>query len=340
MSNNFQCVEQNHSYFYQTPNLIDDLGLDPYTHRVYCALKRITGDHHACTMSIKNLADRCQMSVRKVQESKKILSSIFPSLGKPLIKIHHRFSESGDPDTDLIIIVDVWPENMAHYSRQNELKNSLGVVHNMHQGGAPGAPKEEPFKEEPSKETKNDKSKEKESSSFRFSSFSKEKKEEKEPKGYQEIENLFKSHQIDLNSEDDLNHYPKKIDVYTWLKHHSLPNLISTITYALQMKPKSLAKYIQKLLSSKYYVKLTSIENNKALASNVIKEGSSHLKMLKSCVEDNYLKDSYSYSLDEAIFKQLLIRSIERAQNRSKDEDYTMEDMENMLKEHLTSSHP
>jgi hypothetical protein len=142
-----------HKYRTEMPNIIDELELDPYEHRLYCKYKRIAGDQGMCIKSNKNLAGECKMSVRKLQQVKKSLTEPREILGgKPLITITERKTAKGDPDTDLIQIVDVWEENFLFFIQKRSkgrASRAPGVVHQVHEGGASHAPKEELTKEEP-----------------------------------------------------------------------------------------------------------------------------------------------------------------------------------------------
>jgi hypothetical protein len=142
-----------HKYRTEMPNIIDELDLDPYEYRLYCKYKRIAGDQGMCIKSNKNLAAECSMSVRKLQQIKKSLTEPRELLsGKPLITITERKTVRGDPDTDLIKIIDIWPENFLFFIQKKSkggASPARGVVHKVHEGGAPHAPKEELTKEEP-----------------------------------------------------------------------------------------------------------------------------------------------------------------------------------------------
>ena len=132
----------------EIPNIIDDLNLDPYEFRVYMKYKRIAGDGGACWKSNAAIADECHISTRTLQRVKKQLASPYEELnGLPLIKIEHRKTEEGDPDTDLITIVDLWPLNFKKYYGGGD-SQSPGVVTHSHQGGDSQSPKEDPSKED------------------------------------------------------------------------------------------------------------------------------------------------------------------------------------------------
>lgn len=142
-----------HKYRTEMPNIIDELELDPYEFRLYNKYKRIAGDQGMCIKSSKNLAAECKMSVRKLQQVKKALAEPRELLGgKPLIKITERKTKRGDPDTDLVEIMDIWPDNFLYFIQKTNgggASHAPGVQHKMREGTAPDASKEEQTKEEP-----------------------------------------------------------------------------------------------------------------------------------------------------------------------------------------------
>ena len=154
---NIQIRERNPSHNYRTeiPNIIHELDLDPYEFRVYAIIKRHAGDNGACTRSYSKMSEECKMSVRKFQKCIKNLCAVNPILGKPLIYVIERKTQLGDRDTNLLEIEDIWPENMDMFRIKRTYSDggggacgAPGVVHVVHQGGAPGAYKEEHIKEE------------------------------------------------------------------------------------------------------------------------------------------------------------------------------------------------
>ncbi len=163
---NFSIKEENSNHKWRTeiPNIVFTLKLTPIQFVVYAALKKSAGDHGICTKSVKTIAEICQISVRKVHQTIKELCEVNPIINKSLIIKSHRFSEFGDKDTNSITIIDLWPINFeerggsaqyapphAQYARPSA-PDAGGVVHNMHQGGAPRAHKEEPLKNNLSEE--------------------------------------------------------------------------------------------------------------------------------------------------------------------------------------------
>jgi hypothetical protein len=145
-----------HHYRHEIPNIIDELlDLDPYEYRLYAKYKQIAGDSGECFRSNARLAKECKMGITKLKDAKKKLSSPFPKINnKPLIHTTPRISESGDPDTDLIVIIDIWPENMYYLSKKFNKGGSPGnggVGRQETEGGSPGDYKEEHSKKNPIK---------------------------------------------------------------------------------------------------------------------------------------------------------------------------------------------
>lgn len=139
----FQVVEKKPDHHYRTeiPNIIFQLGLDPYELTAYSFLKLIAGDYGKCWCTIKTLAEKAKMSERKLQECLKKLSS--PLLnGMPLIVVTQRKKADGSNDSNIIEITDIWSAN-GKYFRQGAPNAGGGAQHAP--GGAPGAVKEEPL---------------------------------------------------------------------------------------------------------------------------------------------------------------------------------------------------
>jgi len=143
--NNFQIEDGSslHKYRTETPNIVYDLDLDPYEGWLYSHLKRIAGDQGACFASNKTLAIKSKISERKVKDCKNSLSQ------KGLIKITERKKANGSPDTTLIQIIDLWPQNFVHFQKKfSRACGARGVGHVVPEGRACGARKEEPIEEE------------------------------------------------------------------------------------------------------------------------------------------------------------------------------------------------
>lgn len=154
-------MSDNHSNFTMIPHLIDDLGLDVYQFRVYCAIKRAAGSQGNCMKSYPNLAKQCGISERKLIQTVNELCEINQIVHKSLISRQRRKKENGDSDTCILIVNDVWNEN------KSKIKEKFGgapyappgaqdappLVHGMHHPGAPYAPKEYTIKKIPLKKT-------------------------------------------------------------------------------------------------------------------------------------------------------------------------------------------
>ena len=149
-----------HKYRTEIPNIITDLlRLNVYQKAVYFEYKRMAGDAGSCYKSNKKIAYDLDISVRKLQYTKQELAEPWNQLnGKPLIKITERKTEKGDRDTDLVEIIDIWEENFLYYYQKKykgAAQHTQGVLHDVQEGIAPGAHKEELFKEDLFKELTN-----------------------------------------------------------------------------------------------------------------------------------------------------------------------------------------
>jgi len=99
-------------YYSQIPHLIDDLGLSVYGFRLYCHLKRVTGEDGQSWQSTKTLATCCNMSIGSVVLAKQEL------VDNRLIKITETKSKHGGRDYHLITIVDIWKRNINLFSKE------------------------------------------------------------------------------------------------------------------------------------------------------------------------------------------------------------------------------
>jgi hypothetical protein len=170
------------SHFYMMPNIIHELGLDPYEFMVYSLLKRIAGEGGYSIYSNTKLAQMAQMSKAKFKEVKTKLASIFPHINCPLIQVFERKTISGDSDTNNIVLVNIWGINDKFYEEKKRIKDeknqkkeggvghntTQGVGHNMTEGGSQGGPKEYSSQENDLKKEKKERKKESEHSEVRF----------------------------------------------------------------------------------------------------------------------------------------------------------------------------
>ena len=103
-------------FFSLFPNIIDDLDLNPYEYRLYGALKRMAGEKGECFCSNKFLSKKTGISLRQLQYTKKSLSLPRKELnGKSLIQCIPQKNEKNLKTTSIIILNNIWDENMIHY---------------------------------------------------------------------------------------------------------------------------------------------------------------------------------------------------------------------------------
>lgn len=117
-------------YFFQVPNMVDDMGLDVHSFRLYCHLKRVAGEAGACWQSTDTLASACKMSKGMIASCKNVLREA------GLIEVNTKPTKHGGRDLHLITIMDVWERNRLYNvqktpssphelaSSPHELKNS------------------------------------------------------------------------------------------------------------------------------------------------------------------------------------------------------------------------
>ena len=110
MNNLISESRDDHKYFCQIPNMVDDIGLSVYAFRLYVHLKRVAGEEGECWQSTKTLADNCRMSIGAVVNAKKEL------IEQRLIDVESMEKAGGGRPYHLIRIADIWPKNMARYA--------------------------------------------------------------------------------------------------------------------------------------------------------------------------------------------------------------------------------
>ena len=154
-------------YFHQLPNLVDDLGLDPYEYRLYGHMMRIIGREGACWKGSPAIAEQCGMSLGKVSQVKRQLAE------RGLIRVERRNTDNGE--ADWITVVDIWVYNMQVYSAPADqrpeaieaIRRNLAAAaspYPVHRANTPLSPHESPLSPHESPlsphETKNIESKE------------------------------------------------------------------------------------------------------------------------------------------------------------------------------------
>lgn len=118
MGNN-RIVNQNRlgKYYWQTANLIDDLGLSVYAFRLYCHLVRVSSLDNV-DIATRALAKSCSISIGKVCQAKTELEAA------KLISITPMKGNRGRP-FHIITILDIAERNIQHcQSSSHELNRS------------------------------------------------------------------------------------------------------------------------------------------------------------------------------------------------------------------------
>lgn len=105
-------------YFTIIPNIIEDMDLSAIAFRLYFHIKRVAGEDGVCYQTTKTLAEKCNVSTGSISKAKEELRS------KKLIRKTTVNTGRGKP-LHTIKIVDVWNQNMSHYS-SSKFINSTG----------------------------------------------------------------------------------------------------------------------------------------------------------------------------------------------------------------------
>ncbi len=121
MSDDTLIINEGRDWKYYTviPNMIDDLGMSVYSFRLYCHLRRVTGENGKSWQSTRTLATYCSMSVKSVVQAKKELEK------NKLIRITTEKGKHGGRDYHLITIVDIWKRNTFQYSQEQVTTGNL-----------------------------------------------------------------------------------------------------------------------------------------------------------------------------------------------------------------------
>lgn len=150
-----QDESSNHKYYTQIPNIIFQIGLKANQIALYLAIKKSAGDYGYCTKSSAKLCQEAGIGVRNFPKIKQSLAQVNKFLKSPLIIVTPRLTDCGDSDTDLIVVVDIWNQNMQHFLDKTwggaklqvpGAKLQGGVPAKMRGGGAKLQDKEEPIK--------------------------------------------------------------------------------------------------------------------------------------------------------------------------------------------------
>lgn len=154
MSENYQASDKSslHKYRTEIPNIIFDLGLDPYALSLYLHYKKVAGDHGKCFQKKSTISAETGISSTTIKDRNKVLTQPRQELnGKSLITITQRVDEKGEPLPTLVEINDIWPENFQIlFSRFS----GDGGGSPKNGGGSPNVGKqEEPFKQNNKQQT-------------------------------------------------------------------------------------------------------------------------------------------------------------------------------------------
>jgi len=110
-------------WFYQTPNIVDDMSLSLGAHRLYCHYKRVCGaGGGSCDEGSRKTAAKCNMSVGLVSNAKRELFEA------GLIDVH--VVKRGNRTCHRVTVVDIWEQNWKRFSKTEsvtveEIKNAI-----------------------------------------------------------------------------------------------------------------------------------------------------------------------------------------------------------------------
>jgi hypothetical protein len=115
-------------YYTEIPNLVLTLNLSPFELALYVHLKRTAGDDGRCWKSTPTLAKETGMSAGMITKAKEGLVKKREELaGRALIVVTEEPNPHGGRARHVVTLTDVWPENVARFSRpssQDELASS------------------------------------------------------------------------------------------------------------------------------------------------------------------------------------------------------------------------
>lgn len=117
MSDPIQIIDRGdpHKYYFQIPNMIDEIELDPLAFRLYCHFKKVAGDIGSCWQSIETISKICKMSAGSISNARKVL------VAKGLICIENKSRPGGGYPWQVIYIIDIWPQNIARYEKTEQV---------------------------------------------------------------------------------------------------------------------------------------------------------------------------------------------------------------------------
>lgn len=142
----------NHHFRTEIPNIVRELGLDPYELAVYLHIKSITGDGGKCYTCNKKLCEKIIIGETKLRECLDKLVNGTNKLNLKLLTKTLRKKEDGSKDTCVYTVIDIWQYNGDYFRAKfsgGTSPNEVGVPRDASQGTSPRKDKEEPLKKNP-----------------------------------------------------------------------------------------------------------------------------------------------------------------------------------------------
>ncbi len=135
-------------------NILSKIGLTAIERSVYWAIKECAGEKGSCTKSQPNLAEMAGVGPTCLKETIVKLSLPNKILGKSLIKIIHRVLETNVKNTNEILVVDLWDDNVKIFKEKiyqssrdsHKSPNEGGVSRQATEGRSPRDYNKEPLK--------------------------------------------------------------------------------------------------------------------------------------------------------------------------------------------------
>ncbi len=126
---NIKDQNTDHKYFSILQKILSHIGLTAFERSVYWAIKDCAGEYGSCTKSYAKLAEMAGLSIPSLKRTLLTLSEKNKFLKKPLISIKNRLTEYGDRDTNEIVLLDLWNENIKFFQKEiGEVTQNLPQV--------------------------------------------------------------------------------------------------------------------------------------------------------------------------------------------------------------------
>ena len=144
------------SFYYQVPNLINDLGLSHVAIHLYCHYRRIAGEDGECYRSMDTLAKECGMSKATVFNARKELEKT----GLIHVRSDREHQRAGGRKLHHVTVLDIWELNHQYgkgfitlEEAQSVLRlNFISTEAELHSSA--GVLEEDPGKKTPMKNTR------------------------------------------------------------------------------------------------------------------------------------------------------------------------------------------